>query len=105
MKKVEAVLRPEDFERVKKALKQMGFVALTAFPVQGRGVQGGIPPHDMLPKMKLEIVVKDEDLKKVLETIIRNSRRGIPGDGKIFIIPVNDAIRIRTGEKGNKALY
>lgn len=105
MKKVEAFLRPEDFERVKSTLKQMGFVALTAYPVEGRGVQGGIPPYDMLPKTKLEIVVKDEDVERVLDIIIRNARRGIPGDGKIFIIPVNDAIRIRTGERGNEALY
>ncbi len=105
MKKVEAILRPEDFEGVKRALKQMGFVALTAYPVKGRGVQGGIPPHDMLPKMKLEIVVKDEDVERVLDIIIRNARRGIPGDGKIFVIPVNDAIRVRTGERGNEALH
>ncbi|WP_456394657.1 P-II family nitrogen regulator [Thermococcus sp.] len=105
MKKVEAILRPEDFEVVKRALKQMGFVALTAYPVKGRGVQGGIPPHDMLPKMKLEIVVKDGDVERVLDVIIRNARRGIPGDGKIFVIPVNDAIRVRTGERGNDALY
>ncbi len=105
MKKVEAILRPEDFGRVKDALKQMGFVALTAYPVKGRGVQGGVPPYDMLSKMKLEIVVKDEDLDRVVDIIIRNARKGVPGDGKIFIIPVNDAIRVRTGERGNKALY
>ncbi len=105
MKKVEAIIRGNDFNRVKNALKQVGIVPLTAYPVQGRGVQGGVPPYDLLPKIKLEVVVKDKDVEKVIETIIRNSRSGVPGDGKIFVIPVEDAIRVRTGEKGNEALY
>ena len=105
MKKVEAIIRGNDFDRVKGALKQIGIVPLTAYPVQGRGVQGGVPPYDLLPKMKLEIVVKDEDLEKVISTIVRNARNGTPGDGKIFVIPVEDAIRVRTGERGNEALY
>ena len=105
MKKVEAIIRAEDFNRVKSALKQIGVLPLTAYPVQGRGVQGGIPPYDLLPKMKVEIVVKDGDLDRVVSTIIRNARSGSPGDGKIFISPVEDAIRIRTGERGNEALY
>ncbi|WP_297507094.1 P-II family nitrogen regulator [Thermococcus sp.] len=105
MKKVEAIIRPKDFDRVKSALKQMGIVPLTAYPVQGRGVQGGVPPYDLLPKIKIEVVVKDEDLEKVVKTIADVARTGTPGDGKIFVIPVEDAIRIRTGEKGNEALY
>ncbi|KUH34187.1 transcriptional regulator [Thermococcus celericrescens] len=105
MKKVEAIIRGNDFDRVKNALKQVGIVPLTAYPVQGRGVQGGVPPYDLLPKMKIEIIVKDRDLEKVVDVIIRNARSGTPGDGKIFILPVEDAIRIRTGEKGNEALY
>ncbi|MDN5320029.1 MAG: nitrogen regulatory protein 1 [Thermococcaceae archaeon] len=105
MKKIEAVVREEDFDRVHRALKQMGVVPMTAYPVKGRGVQGGVPPYELMPKMKIEIVVKDEDVEKVVSTIIQNARRGIPGDGKIFILPVYEAIRIRTGEKGNEALY
>ena len=105
MKKVEAIVRENDFDRVKNALKQIGIVPLTAYPVQGRGVQGGVPPYDLLPKMKLEIVVKDKDVEKVVSTIIRNARSGTPGDGKIFVLPVEDAVRIRTGERGNEALY
>lgn len=105
MKKVEAIIRGNNFDRVKSALKQIGIVPLTAYPVQGRGVQGGVPPYDLLPKMKLEVVVKDEDLEKVIGTIVRNARSGTPGDGKIFVIPVEDAVRIRTGERGNEALY
>ena len=105
MKKVEAIIRGNDFERVKSALKEIGIVPLTAYPVQGRGVQGGVPPYDLLPKMKIELVVKDEDLEKVINTIVMTARSGTPGDGKIFIIPVEEAIRIRTGEKGNEALY
>jgi nitrogen regulatory protein P-II 1 len=104
MKKVEAILRPEDFETVKKALKSAGFVSLTVYPVQGRGVQGGIPPYDLLPKMKIEIVVPDKDVESVIEIIVRHARRGVPGDGKIFVLPVYDAIRIRTGERGEEAL-
>ncbi|MEO2152264.1 MAG: P-II family nitrogen regulator [Thermococcus sp.] len=105
MKKVEAIIRGNDFERVKSALKGIGIVPLTAYPVQGRGVQGGVPPYDLLPKMKIELVVKDEDLEKVINTIVMTARSGTPGDGKIFIIPVEEAIRIRTGERGNEALY
>ncbi|WP_297512499.1 P-II family nitrogen regulator [Thermococcus sp.] len=105
MKKVEAIIRGNDFERVKSALKEIGIVPLTAYPVQWRGVQGGVPPYDLLPKMKIELVVKDEDLEKVINTIVMTARSGTPGDGKIFIIPVEEAIRIRTGEKGNEALY
>ncbi|MBO8174989.1 MAG: P-II family nitrogen regulator [Thermococcus sp.] len=105
MKKIEAIIREEDFEKVKSALKQLGIIPLTVYPVKGRGVQGGVPPYDLLPKLKIEIVVKDEDVEKVIDAIVRNARRGIPGDGKIFILPVYDAIRVRTGEKGNNALY
>ncbi|NJF26078.1 P-II family nitrogen regulator [Thermococcus sp. Bubb.Bath] len=104
MKMIEAVLRPEDFETIKKALKSAGYVSLTAHPVRGRGVQGGIPPYDLLPKMKIEIVVPDKDVESVIETIVRHAKRGIPGDGKIFILPVYNAVRIRTGERGEEAL-
>ncbi len=105
MKKIEAIVRGNDFDRIKGALQQIGIVTLTAYQVQGRGVQGGVPPYDLLPKVKIEVVVKDKDLEKVVDVIIRNARSGTPGDGKIFVIPVQDAVRIRTGERGNEALY
>ncbi|HDD31179.1 MAG TPA: P-II family nitrogen regulator, partial [Thermococcus litoralis] len=86
MRKIEAVVREEDFDRVQKALKQIGIVPMTIYPVKGRGVQGGVPPYEFMPKMKIEIVVKDEDVEKVVNIILQNARRGIPGDGKIFIL-------------------
>ncbi|WP_456366361.1 P-II family nitrogen regulator [Thermococcus sp.] len=67
-------------------------------PYRGEGFRG-IPPYDLLPKMKVEIVVKDGDLERVVNTLIRNARSGSPGDGKIFISSVEEAIRIRTGER------
>ncbi|NJE26934.1 P-II family nitrogen regulator [Thermococcus sp. MV5] len=105
MKKIEAIVREEDFDRVQKALKQIGIIPMTTYPVKGRGVQGGIPPYELMPKIKIEIVAKDEDVERVVDTIVQNARRGIPGDGKIFVLPVYEAIRVRTGEKGNEALY
>jgi len=105
MKKIEAIIREEDFERVKGALKAIGIIPLTVYPVKGRGVQGGVPPYDLLPKMKLELFVKDEDVENAVETIIQNARRGIPGDGKIIIMPIEEAVRVRTGERGKQALY
>ena len=103
MKKVEAIIRAEDFNRVKSALKQIGSPSQLT-PYRGEGFRG-IPPYDLLPKMKVEIVVKDGDLERVVNTLIRNARSGSPGDGKIFISSVEEAIRIRTGERGSEALY
>ena len=77
MKKIEAVVREEDFDRVHRALKQMGVVPMTAYPVKGRGVQGGVPPYELMPKMKIEIVVKDEDVEKVVSTIIQEAYPGM----------------------------
>jgi nitrogen regulatory protein P-II 1 len=105
MKKIEAIIREDAFDKVKEGLKAIGIVPLTVYPVKGRGVQGGVPPYDLLPKMKIEIVVKDEDVEEVINVIIKNARRGIPGDGKIFVSNVEDAIRVRTGERGDIALY
>src|SRR3972149_1894323 len=107
MNKVEAIVRPERLETVKEALANAGFVGLNIVNVTGRGVQKGIVHTgrggeeyrgDMLPKCKIELVVKDADTEKVISTIIEASRTGIIGDGKIFISPVADAIRVRTGE-------
>jgi len=108
MKKVEAIIRPEKV--AVEALAQAGFIGLNVVQVQGRGRQkglvhegrGGISVRvDLLPKTKLEMVVKDEDAERVVTIIMDHARTGNIGDGKIFVIPVTDAIRVRTGERGN----
>lgn len=113
MNKVEAIIRPEKLEPVKEALATAGFVGLNIVNVTGRGVQKGIVHAgrggeeyrvDMLPKIKIELVVSDADTDKVVDLIVRAARTGGIGDGKIFIIPVKDAIRVRTGERGDTAI-
>lgn len=113
MNKVEAIVRPERLEVVKEALAAAGFVGLNIVAVTGRGVQRGIVHTgrggeeyrvDMLPKTKVELVVSDGNTEKVVNTILQAARTGAIGDGKIFIIPVADAIRVRTGERGDAAI-
>ena len=113
MKKIEAIIRPEKLNEVKSALEAGGFLGLNIVHVTGRGAQKGIVHGgrggetytvDMLPKLKIEVVVKDADAEKVVETIMGAARTGNIGDGKIFIIPVEDAIRVRTGERGEVAV-
>jgi nitrogen regulatory protein P-II 1 len=113
MNKVEAIVRPERLEVVKDALSGAGFVGLNIVNVTGRGTQKGIVHTgrggeeyrvDMLPKCKIELVVNDADTDKVVDIICKSARTGSIGDGKIFIIPVADAIRVRTGERGDSAL-
>ena len=113
MNKVEAIIRPERLEAVKEALAEAGFVGLNIVNVTGRGVQKGIVHTgrggeeyrvDMLPKAKIELVVKDADTEKAVNLIVQASRTGAIGDGKIFVSPVADAIRVRTGERGDTAI-
>lgn len=113
MNKVEAIIRPERLEAVKEALAEAGFVGLNIVNVTGRGVQKGIVHTgrggeeyrvDMLPKAKIELVVRDGDTDKVVNLIVQASRTGAIGDGKIFVSPVADAIRVRTGERGEAAI-
>jgi nitrogen regulatory protein P-II 1 len=113
MNKIEAIVRPEKLEPVKEALADAGFVGLNIVNVTGRGVQKGIVHAgrggeeyrvDMLPKSKIELVVKDADTERAVSTIIDAARTGAIGDGKIFIMPVSEAIRVRTGERGNASL-
>ena len=113
MNKVEAIVRPERLEAVKDSLATAGFVGLNIVNVTGRGVQKGIVHTgrggeeyrvDMLPKSKVELVVKETDTEKVISIIIQAARTGAIGDGKIFISPVADAIRVRTGERGDAAI-
>jgi nitrogen regulatory protein P-II 1 len=106
MKMVKAIIKPERFEFVKKALEDKGFVSMTITEVRGRGEQkgitleyrGGLMTVDMLPKIQIEIVVKEKDVDTLIVTLTESARTGKFGDGKIFIIPVDKAIRIRTGE-------
>jgi nitrogen regulatory protein P-II 1 len=103
---IKAIIKPERFEFVKKALEEKGFVSMTVTEVKGRGEQKGIQLQyrggtmlvDLLPKISLEIVVKEKDTDAVVSLIIEAARTGKIGDGKIFILPIEKAIRIRTGE-------
>jgi len=113
MKKVEAIIRTEKLDGVKDALAQIGIVGLNVAAVTGRGRQRGLSytgrggvsyAVDMLPKTKLEAVVQDSDVERVVQTILQTARTGNIGDGKIFIIPVEEVIRVRTGERGKDAL-
>ncbi len=112
MKKVEAIIRPEKLEIVKKALSDAGYIGMTVNEVKGRGIQGGIKEKyrgreyivDLLPKVKIELIVKDEDVDEVINIICKNARTGNPGDGKIFIIPVEKIVRVRTGEENENAI-
>jgi nitrogen regulatory protein P-II 1 len=106
MKMVKAILKPERFEFVKKALEDKGFNGMTITEVKGRGEQkgitleyrGGLMTVDLLPKTQIEIVVRDTEVDSVVATISESARTGKIGDGKIFVLPVEKSIRIRTGE-------
>jgi len=113
MKKIEAIIRPEKLDDVKHALADKGYIGLNIVGVTGRGVQKGIVHAgrtgqaysvDMLPKVKLETVVTDKNVDEVVEIILKAARTGNIGDGKIFVLPVEEAIRVRTGERGEVAV-
>ncbi|MEC9308930.1 MAG: P-II family nitrogen regulator [Chloroflexota bacterium] len=114
MNKIEAIIRPETLNAVKDALGDAGLVGINVVQVTGRGTQRGVEmggPRgvgsyvvDMLPKVKLEMVVQDSDTQKAIDIVIHHARTGNIGDGKIFVSPVSNAIRIRTGEEGESAL-
>ena len=112
MKKVEAIIRDEKFMAAKEALKALGLAGMTVTEVKGHCTQKGITEVyrgrqyavDLLPKIKIEVVVGDGDVKKVTDAICEVSRTGSIGDGKIFVSNVEDIIRIRTGETGDKAI-
>jgi len=112
MKKIEAIIRAEKFEDVKRELEANGFYGMTVTDVRGRGRQRGVKIQfrgrsmevDLLQKVKIELVIADDEVEKVIELISNSARTGNIGDGKIFVIPVEEAVRIRTGERGDKAL-
>jgi nitrogen regulatory protein P-II 1 len=103
MKKIEAIIRPERFEIVEKALDEAGFTAITVSEVKGRGAQKGITLQyrggtmnvNLLPKIKVEMVVRGEDVAHVVEIIKHNARTGKAGDGRIFILPVEATYWVR----------
>ena len=112
MKKIEAMIRPECLEPVMEGLRKLGYPGVTVTEVRGHGKQRGVTRMwrgaeyrvEFLPKLKLEAVVLDEDLGKVMNAVVRAARTGSMGDGKIFVYEVADAVRIRTGESGFRAI-
>ena len=112
MKKVEAIIREEKLDAVKRALEENSYFGMTVSEVSGRGKQKGIPLQwrageyrvDLLPKLKIELVVLDEDVSGVLDAITRSARTGETGDGKIFILPVENVVRVRTGDTDENAI-
>ena len=112
MKKIEAVIREDTFHHVKNALEEKGFISMTVSDVIGRGQQKGISLKwrigeeriEFLPKKKIEIVIEDKDLDIVIDTICEKGCTGSVGDGKIFIIPMEEVVRVRTGDKGAAAI-
>lgn len=113
MKKIEAIIREEKLNDVKKALYEIGIVGMNVLEIRGHGREGGIEllgrsgayRIDMLPKIQLNIVLSDHNVAKTVQTISEAARTGEPGDGLIFISPIDDVVRIRTGERGSDALH
>jgi nitrogen regulatory protein P-II 1 len=112
MKKIEAIIKPTKIEEVKNSLEKAGYISLTITEVKGRGQQKGIKQVwrgreynvDVLPKVKVELIVKDENEDEVIGIIQQSAKTGSFGDGKIFVMPVEKVVRIRTGETGGDAL-
>ncbi len=112
MKKVEAIIKPFKLDEVKEALQDVGVQGLTVSEVKGFGRQKGHTELyrgaeyvvDFLPKIKLEVIVSDEDAPKVVAAIQKSAQTGRIGDGKIFVSSIEEVVRIRTGETGNNAI-
>ena len=112
MKLIEAIIRQEKLDAVKTALEASGYFGMTVSEVSGRGRQGGLTLQwrvgeykvDLLPKIKVEVVVLDEDVTRILNVITTAARTGEMGDGKVFVLSVENAVRVRTGEEGDNAI-
>ena len=112
MKKIEAIIKPFKLDDVKEALTELGVIGMTVTEVRGFGRQKGHTELyrgseytiDFLPKVKIELVVPDQIVDKVVAAIVAAARTGSIGDGKVFVMPMGEAIRIRTGEKGESAI-
>ncbi|MFN3682751.1 MAG: P-II family nitrogen regulator [Fimbriimonadaceae bacterium] len=112
MVKIEAMIRPQRLEEVEAALRELSVGGMTVTEVRGMGQQRGVTHTyrgstytvNLVPKLKLEIVVPEERAEEVVDAIVQAARTGEVGDGKVFVIPVDAAVRIRTGERGPAAL-
>ncbi len=112
MKKIEAIIKPFKLDDVKEALQEIGLTGITVTEARGFGRQKGHTELyrgaeyvvDFLPKVKIEVIVTDEMVEKTIEAILGAAQTGRIGDGKIFVLPVEDVIRIRTGERGPNAI-
>lgn len=112
MKKVEMIIRPEKLDSVRKVLEEKGFPSMTISDVEGRGRQKGVALEwrvgeyrvEFLPKIKLEVVVNNEDCDAVVEAVCAAARTDEVGDGKIFVSSIDEVVRIRTGERGQIAM-
>ncbi|MBA2261657.1 MAG: P-II family nitrogen regulator [Solirubrobacterales bacterium] len=112
MKKIEAYIRHEAFEPIRADMLELGFPSLTISEVKGSGRQKGVTEryrgaeltNYLRPKVKLECVVSSTDVQRVVDTILKHARTGAVGDGKVFVMPVDEAFRVRTGEAGEEVL-
>jgi nitrogen regulatory protein P-II 1 len=112
MKKIVAIVREDRFSIIKDALLDIGYPGMTVTEVRGHGQQKGITEQwrgrtyktDFIKKIQMEMVVPDKDVDKIIQCIVKEAKTGSIGDGKIFLNPVENAIRIRTGERGDKAI-
>jgi nitrogen regulatory protein P-II 1 len=112
VKLIEAIIRQEKLNAVKTALEAGGYFGITVSEVSGRGRQGGLTLQwrvgeykvDLLPKIKIEVVVLDEDVARILNAITTAARTGEMGDGKLFVLAIENAVRVRTGEEGENAI-
>jgi nitrogen regulatory protein P-II 1 len=112
MKHIIAIIRPEKLDDVRRALEKVGYSGLMISEIQGHGKQKGVVQQwrgekykvDLIPKIKLEVVIKDTELPVIKKTIVETARTGDIGDGKMFISTVDEVVRIRTGEEGEIAL-
>lgn len=112
MKKIEAVIRVEKLDEVQDALEKLGYPGMMVTRIEGHGRQKGLTEQfrgrefkvELLPKTKIEIIAHDNDVNKIISCISLSAKTGEIGDGKIFVYPVEDALRIRTDERGDKAI-
>lgn len=112
MKKIVAIVREDRFSMIKDALLDIGYPGMTITEVRGHGQQKGITEQwrgrtyrtDFIKKIQMEMVVPDKDVDKIIQCIVKEAKTGSIGDGKIFLNPIEDAIRVRTGERGEGAI-
>ena len=112
LKKIEAIIREEKLADVKEALRSIGIKGMNVLEIRGQGRQGGIELSgrsgtyqvDMLPKLQINIILSEQNLQVTLDTIVAAARTGESGDGLIFVYPVEDVVRVRTGERGRDAV-